>query len=157
MGFDYRTYTGLGKQTFGGHKQNLVSTKTQEKGAVTTQETGRDLPMIVQESLVEAWVSGGLLQDRGHWVWQCVHGTFLWCQVKQQRREHSSAHQQKIGLKIYGAWPCPSEQDPVSPIVSLSHQEASISLLSLSIRGQTEWKPESQKTNQTDHMDHSLF
>ena len=54
MGFDYRTYTGLGKQTFGGHKQNLVSTKTQEKGEVTTQETGRDLPMIVQESLVEA-------------------------------------------------------------------------------------------------------
>ena len=32
---------------------------------------------------------------------------------------------------------------------SLSHQEASISLLSLSIRGQTEWKPQSQKTNLT--------
>ena len=28
--------------------------------------------------------------------------------------------------------------------------------LFLSIRGQTEWKPQSQKTNQTDHMDHSL-
>ena len=36
------------------------------------------------------------------------------------------------------------------------HQEASISLLSLSIRGQTEWKPQLQKTNQTDHLDHSL-
>ena len=35
-------------------------------------------------------------------------------------------------------WPCPSEQDPVSPSVSLSHQEASISLLSFSITGQTE-------------------
>ena len=33
-------------------------------------------------------------------------------------------HQQKIGLKIYWAWPCPSEQDPISPSVSLSHQEA---------------------------------
>ena len=66
MGFDYRTSTGLGKQTLGGHKQNLVHTRTQEKGAVTTQETGQDLPMIVQESLVEAWVGGGLLQDRGH-------------------------------------------------------------------------------------------
>ena len=43
-------------------------------------------------------------------------------------REHSSTHQQKIGLKIYRTWPRPSEQDPVSPIVSLSHQEASISL-----------------------------
>ena len=31
-----------------------------------------------------------------------------------------------------------SEQDPASPSVSLSHQEASINLLSFSIRGQTE-------------------
>ena len=53
-------------------------------------------------------------------------------------REHSPAHQHKTELKIYWAWPRPSEQDPVSPSVSLSHQEASISLLSLSIRGQTE-------------------
>ena len=41
----------------------------------------------------------------------------------------SSAHQQKIGLKIYWAWPCLSEQDPVFPSVSLSHQKASVSLL----------------------------
>ena len=41
--------------------------------------------------------------------------------------------------------------------LNLSHQEASISLLSFSIRGQTAWKPQSQKTNQTDHMDHSLI
>ena len=65
MGFDYRIYTGLGKQTFGGHKQNLVSTRTQEKGAVTTQETDPDLPVSIQESLAEAWVSGGLLQGPG--------------------------------------------------------------------------------------------
>ena len=50
----------------------------------------------------------------------------------------------------------PSEQDTVSPSVSLSHQEASISLLSLSIREQTEWKSQSQKTNQIDHMTTSL-
>ena len=59
----------------------------------------------------------------------------------------SSTHQQKIGLKIYWVWPRPSEQDPVSPSVSLSHQKASINLLSFSIRGQTVWKPQSQKTN----------
>ena len=58
-------------------------------------------------------------------------------------RKHSPTHQQKIGLKIYQAWPCPSEQDPVSPLVSLCHQEVSMSLLSFSIRGQTEWKPQS--------------
>ena len=28
--------------------------------------------------------------------------------------------------------------------------------LSFSIRGQTDWKPQSQKTNQSDHMDHSF-
>ena len=62
MGFDYRTYRELGKQTLGEHKQNLVCTGTQEKGAVTSQETDPDLPVSVQESLVEAWVSSGLLQ-----------------------------------------------------------------------------------------------
>ena len=42
------------------------------------------------------------------------------------------------------------------PSVSLSHQETFISLLSFSIRGHTDWKPQSQKTNQSNHMDHSL-
>ena len=66
MGFDYRTYTGLGKQTLGGHKQNLVHTRSQEKGAVSPQETEPDLPVSVQESLVEVWVDSGLLWSQGH-------------------------------------------------------------------------------------------
>ena len=70
--------------------------------------------------------------------------------------EHSPTLQQKIALKIYGAWPHTSEQESVSPSVSLSHQETFIRLLSFSIRGQTDWKPQSQKTNQSYHMDHSL-
>ena len=44
----------------------LVHTRTQEKGAVTPQETNPELPVSVQESPVEAWVSSGLLQGRGH-------------------------------------------------------------------------------------------
>ena len=55
-----------GKQTLEGHKQNLVHTRTQEKGAVTPQRTVPDLLVGVWESLVEAWVSGGLLQGWGH-------------------------------------------------------------------------------------------
>ena len=66
MGFDYRTYTGLGKQTLGGQKQNLVCSRTQEKGAVIPQETDPDLPVSVQESLVEVWVSSVLLKGQGH-------------------------------------------------------------------------------------------
>ena len=62
-----------------------------------------------------------------------------------------------MGLKIYWAGPHPSEQDPVSPSVSLSHQEASISLLSFSIREKRDLKPQSQKTNQSDHMEHNLI
>ena len=63
MGFDYRTYLGLGKQTLGGHKQNLVHTRSQEKGTVTPKETDPDLPVSVQESPVEVWVGGGLLHS----------------------------------------------------------------------------------------------
>ena len=61
-----RTYTGLEKQSLGWYKQNLVHTRTQEKGVVTPQETDRDLPVSVQESPVEAWVGGGLVQGQGH-------------------------------------------------------------------------------------------
>ena len=81
-------------------------------------------------------------------------------------REHIPTHQQKIGLKIHWAWPCPSKQDPDSPTsnpchreactTSSCHQEASAILSSLSSRRQTEWQPQLQKTNQTDHLDHNL-
>ena len=50
----------------GGHKQNLVCTRTQEKGAVTPQETDPDMPVSVQESPVETWVGGSLLQGWRH-------------------------------------------------------------------------------------------
>ena len=43
-----------------------LCTRTQEKGAVTPQETGPDLPRSAQESPAEAWVGGGLLQGCGH-------------------------------------------------------------------------------------------
>ena len=46
-----------GKQTLEGHKQNLVHTRTQEKGAVTSKETDPVLSMSVQESPVEAWAA----------------------------------------------------------------------------------------------------
>ena len=39
--------------------------RTQEKGAVDPQETNPDLPMSVQESLVEVWVGGGLCRVEG--------------------------------------------------------------------------------------------
>ena len=56
----------LGKQTLRGHKQNIVHTRTQEKGAVTPQETEIGLPMSVQESPAVAWVDSGLPWGQGH-------------------------------------------------------------------------------------------
>ena len=112
--------------------------RTQEKGAVTPQETTQTCP----------WASRSLRQRHGLVVacfrvrdtehaQQCMHGTFEGGRLylhylhhslasgQTTGREHSPAHQQKIGLKIYWAWPCSPEQDPVSPSVSLSHEEAS--------------------------------
>ena len=61
-------------------------------------------------------------------------------------------------IKDLLSWPRPPEQDPVFPIptASPSHQEVSISLLSSSMGRQIELKSQSHKTEQTDHMDHSL-
>ena len=58
--------TGLGKQTLGGHKQNLLCTRTQGKGAVTPKETDTNFSVSVQESPVEVWVGSGLLQGSRH-------------------------------------------------------------------------------------------
>ena len=50
-------------------------------------------------------------------------------------------YQQKIGLKIYWAWPHPSEKDRFPLSQSLP------SLLSFYIRGQREWKKQIPETN----------
>ena len=93
-----RIYTELRKQTLGEHKQNHVHTRTQEKGAVTTKETDPELPVSVQGSLVEAWVSvGGTAAGWGVTEYSSVcrdhlkeftivfiSSTIVWSQVKQQ-------------------------------------------------------------------------
>ena len=73
---------------------------TQEKAAVTPQETDPDLPMSVQESPEEAWVSGGPLQVGGT---ECsstsmesfdevtitfITSTIVWSQVNSKEGTH---------------------------------------------------------------------
>jgi len=96
-----------------GHKQNLVRMRTQEKGAVTPEETDPDLPVSVQESLVEVEVTvacfsfGGTVCspasmgpfEGGYHYLHYLHHSLASGQLI--RREHSPAHQQKIGLKIH--------------------------------------------------------
>ena len=50
----------------GGDRQNFVRARTQEKEAVTPQETDPGLPVCVHQSPTEAWVSSGLLQGQRH-------------------------------------------------------------------------------------------
>ena len=90
-----------------------MHTKTQEKGAETPQESDPDLPVSVQESLVEAWVCSGLLRVGGtecgsacmgpfeggrHYLYYLHHSL---ASSQTTGREHSPALQQKIELKIY--------------------------------------------------------
>ena len=82
-------------------------------------------------------------------------------------RESSPTHKKAIGLKIYWAWPSAPEHYLVFPHIQSLHQEACTSLLSSSFRRQPEearititqppeQKPQSQKANQNDYMNHSF-
>ena len=127
------------------HQQNPVCTRTQKKGAVTPQETEPDLLMTVQESPAKAWVNSDLPWGQGRWLqqyWEVPHAgisplgggclcLIVWPQVKLQGGNTAPPISRKSKLKIYWAWPCPPEQDPVSPSISLSHQEAFIKPLIL--------------------------
>ena len=91
-----------------GHKQHLVCTMTQEKGAVTPQETDPDLPGNVQESPVKVWVAVACCRVRGaecrstcmgpfeggrHYLHYLHHSL---ASGQTTGREHSPAHQQNI-------------------------------------------------------------
>ena len=71
-----------------------MHTRTQEKGAVISQETDSDLPMIAQESLAEALVCGGVLKLP---LSSLPPPSF---DLTSNNREGTQPHQ-RIGLKIY--------------------------------------------------------
>ena len=89
----------------------------QETGTVTPQDTDPDLPVNVQESLAEVWVSSSLLQGWGTECSSACMGAFeggrhylhylhySWVSDQTPGRKHSPTHQQKIELKIYGVVP----------------------------------------------------
>ena len=92
-----RTYTGLGKQTLGGQKQNFVHTRTQEKGAMTSQETDPDLPVecpgVSGRGVGQQWPDAGLgALSAATGAWEIlkevatifITSTIVWPRVKQQ-------------------------------------------------------------------------
>ena len=144
--------------TLGGHKQNLMHRDPGERSSDPTGDRPRlacECPGVSSGGVGWWWpatqwraltVAVCLGPLEGGYYLHYIHHGLLSGQITG--REHSPTYQQIIGLKIYWAWPRPSEQDPVSPTVSLWNQDASINLLFSSLRGQTEWNLQSQKTNQ---------
>ena len=116
------------------------------------------MPVSVQESLTEEWVGDGLcglgaLSVALH-AWDLlkevaiifITSTIVWPQVNNREVTQLHPSTENCIKDLLNMAPRPSEQDLISPSVSLSHQEASISLLPFSIRRQTELKSQSQKT-----------
>ena len=65
---------------------------------------------------------------------------------------NSLTHQQKIGLKIYWAWPCPPEQDPGLLTARTSQSGSFHKPLTSFIRGLTEWNHHHRKLTKPDHV-----
>ena len=69
-GFDYQDFHRTGENrdsSLGGHKWNLVCSKTQRKGAATPQETEPKLPASVGGSLVESCIGRDSPYGQGDW------------------------------------------------------------------------------------------
>ena len=157
----YRTSTELGKQTLGGDNKTFMHQDPGDRSSDPTRDWAR-----------LAWKCPGVSRGDVNWQWPATGSVSLTTTVlgamgadlspfaeihhypyhsltsgQITGKELSPTHQQKIGSKSYWAWPCSPKQDPIFTIANSSNEEASASFSSSSIRGQTEWKPESQKTN----------
>ena len=119
-----RTYTGLGKQTLRGQKQNLVQPGPRRKEWWPQKRLTQTCPWVSRSLwgrhglTVAGWRVGGT---------ECLPGTF-WRRLqlsslsppefglRSNNREGTQPRPStENGLKIYWVWPRPSEQDPVSP------------------------------------------
>ena len=91
-----------------------------------------------------------------------IYFTLAW---KMPWKEECGRLQSMRSQKVWQDWATELKWSMTPPIrtrPSFSHSQSSPSgsfhkPLILTIRGKTEWKPQSQITNQTDHMNHSLI
>ena len=126
------------------HKQKLVCTRTQEKGAVTPQETDPDLLWSVQDSVAEAWVGSDLLlgPPECRWGTECssacmgpfeevaiifITSTITWPQVKQQGGNTAPPINRKLDYRFTKHGPAHQNKiqfspQSVSPIKEEKHQ-----------------------------------
>ena len=137
-----------------------MCTRTQKKGTVTPQETYLQCPGISRKPVGWWWPAAGLEA----WTvavnaWDLlkevtiifITSTIVWPQVNS--REGTQLHPFKENwIKVLLSMALPIRTRPSIP---LSHSLPLGILLFFSIRGQTDRKPPSQKTNHSNHMDHS--
>ena len=114
--------TGLGKQTLGGHKQNLVCTRRKEQWphkrlSQTCLRVSRSLQQRHGLTVACRGVRGTEYNSRGTSSFEGVcHYPYHSLALGQTTgREHSPTHQQKIGWKTYWVWLHPSEQTQIPP------------------------------------------
>ena len=161
MGFDYKTFTGLGKHSWRVQTKPCVYQEPGERNN-DPQEAESDLPVSVQESWRRKWQPTPVLLSGNFHGLRSLVGYSSWDHRESDRTEQlqlqfqSRSLWQRFGLRPNnreGTKPHPSTENwikdllslalpirqyPVSPTLSLFHQEVFISLLSLFIRVQKE-------------------
>jgi len=102
---------------------------------------------MLSKSLIQFSVDG----------WSCVPSLlFTWPNYDGGNEDNGDLPQKIPCMYCYTQYPQPCSRPPLT-LASISGSlpsKSSISLLSFSIRGQTVWKSQSQKTNQSNHIDH---
>ena len=102
--------------TLEGHKQILVCTRTQEKGAVTPQEIESDLPVTVQESPGRCGSAAACCRVGALSV--AVHARDLWKEVTIIFISSTIVWPQVNNRK--GTQPCPSTENWIKDLLSMA-------------------------------------
>ena len=102
VGFDYRTFTGLGNRLLESTNKTLCTPRPRTKEQWPCKKTELNLPVSVQESLEETWVNSGLLRGQGYWIQQCWH-KFFW---RERTKGGNTAHQKNWIKYLLNMEPC---------------------------------------------------
>ena len=100
-----------------------MSTRTQEKGAVTPQETDPDLPVSVQEALMEVWVGRGV-----GWQWPAAVSGALsvamhaWDLLKEVFIIFINSTKDLRSNNREGTQTCPSTESWIKDLLSMALQ-----------------------------------
>ena len=143
LGFDHRIYTGLGEKTLGGHKTTTTTTKTLCAPGTRRKEQCPHKRL----SQTYLWVFRSL-----QWRLQLI----VWPQAKKPRGNMDSTINKKIGIKIYWLW-SNTRNWSTQFLQSQSLPSGSFHKPLIFINQMADRKKQkSQKTDQTNNMDHSL-